>query len=191
MNINIQTIDDLTGIAEELDWTAHLHYSEGQLSIEFEKYSPAGEDFIFSVQASTPSADVPVETLEQVCDEVAAYSAHFDTEEHIKMLLDAKAGGFAGVPCTKELVEDADAIQQMLRELAEALVYGWLGEKRTYEVTIERTGVAFVRAVSVETAMNIADRLTTDEISWSDDWSPTDATEAEDYDGTPYTEPSF
>lgn len=65
------------------------------------------------------------------------------------------------------------------------------GEKQIYEVTIGRTGVVFVQAESAADAMELADHLTTDEISWSDDWSPTDATENPDYDGAPYTEPSF
>ena len=60
-----------------------------------------------------------------------------------------------------------------------------------YQVTIARTGVVFVRAASESAAMELADRLKTDEVSWSDDWNPTDAMRVEDYGGIPYTEPSF
>ncbi len=60
-----------------------------------------------------------------------------------------------------------------------------------YQVTITRTGVVFVRAASESAAMELADHLKTDEVSWSDDWDATDAILAEDFDGVPYTEPSF
>lgn len=60
-----------------------------------------------------------------------------------------------------------------------------------YQVTIARAGVVFVRAASESAAMELADHLRTDEVSRSDDWSPTDAMRAEGYDGVPYTEPSF
>ena len=49
-------------------------------------------------------------------------SADFDTEEHIKMLIYAKDNGLSGVPSIRELVEDADAIRDMLKELAEAVM---------------------------------------------------------------------
>ena len=60
-----------------------------------------------------------------------------------------------------------------------------------YEVTIVRTGVVFVRASSAPAAMDLADHLTTDHVSWSDDWNPTDAEECKDYDGAVFEEPDF
>lgn len=60
-----------------------------------------------------------------------------------------------------------------------------------YEVTISRSGVVFVSADSAAAAMELADHLTTEHISWSDDWTPTDAKEHADYDGTVFTEPDF
>lgn len=44
-----------------------------------------------------------------------------------------------------------------------------------YCVTIVRTGCIFVEADSEAKAIDIADHQLTDTISWSDDWSPTDA----------------
>ena len=43
----------------------------------------------------------------------------FDTAEHVKILLDAKAGGFRGVPDEEVLVEDAEEILLMYKELAD------------------------------------------------------------------------
>lgn len=62
---------------------------------------------------------------------------------------------------------------------------------KIYEVTITRTGVAFVKTESEQQAISIADHLTTDEISWSDDWFATDATIMDKCDGVVYTDPSY
>lgn len=61
-----------------------------------------------------------------------------------------------------------------------------------YCVTVTRTGCVFVEAESEEEAMNIADHLTTETISWSDDWSPTDCEEDDSLDDEAYiTQPQF
>lgn len=93
-------------ICESLDWSVT---ADGDGNIELEKYSPAGEDFIITVGE------------ENFVDNVKAYAASFDQEEHIEMWISARRSGTRGVPSAKELVEDAQAIDDMLRELACAL----------------------------------------------------------------------
>lgn len=93
-------------ICERLDWRVT---SDGYGNIELEKYSPAGEDFIITVGE------------EGFLDNVKAYSASFDKDEHIEMWIEARRSGTRGVPSARELVEDAQAIDDMLRELACAL----------------------------------------------------------------------
>lgn len=93
-------------ICEKLDWRVT---SDGDGNIELEKYSPAGEDFIITFGE------------ENFVDNVKAYAASFDQEEHIEMWVEAKRNKVANVPSIKELVEDAQAIDDMLRELACAL----------------------------------------------------------------------
>ena len=78
-------------------------------TVELEKYSPAGEDFIITVNA------------EDFAREVERYADDFDVDDHIAMWIEAKKNGTAGVPSTRELVHDAEDIQEMLNELAEAL----------------------------------------------------------------------
>lgn len=94
--------------ADELEWSVHI---DGDYW-EFEKYSPAGEDFIFSVT---------VEDVKNVWREVRQYANDFDTEEHIEMWVEAKKNLVSGIPSIRRLVEDADAIDEMLDELADAL----------------------------------------------------------------------
>lgn len=92
-------------ICEDLDWRV-TECDDG--TIELQKYSPAGEDFLFSVEAKG------------FCREVLEYAADFDVDEHVEMWLPSR--GKRGVPSTaRELVEDAEAIDKMLDELADAL----------------------------------------------------------------------
>lgn len=93
-------------ICERLDWSVH---EDDDGTIELEKYSPAGEDFIFTVSA------------ENFVDDVKEYAADFDPEDHIAMWIIAKQNGARGVPSARELVHDAEDIDKMLQELAAAL----------------------------------------------------------------------
>ena len=93
-------------ICESLDWYI---VSEENGCIELEKYSPAGEDFIMTVPAKS------------FVREVQEYASDFDVDDHIEMWIEARHNGVQGVPNTRVLVEDADAIQDMLDELAESL----------------------------------------------------------------------
>lgn len=93
-------------ICERLGWRV---MDDGDGNIELEKYSPAGEDFSFTVSE------------ESFVENVKEYAAHFDQEEHIEMWVEARRSGTRGVPSIKELAKDAEDIDAMLKELAEAL----------------------------------------------------------------------
>ena len=95
----------LVSKAEELGWKVNIDEN----CWEFQKYSPAGEDFWLSISG------------EDVVDELLEYYEEFDTEDHVMGLMEAKKNGFRGVPSLKELVEDADAIEKMIEELYDAL----------------------------------------------------------------------
>lgn len=89
------------------DWAVSSYTGDGR--VELEKYSPAGEDFIMCLEVKNfPEA-------------VAEYAAGFDIDEHIEMWIEAKKNGTRGVPSTRELVHDAEAIYKMLQELSAAL----------------------------------------------------------------------
>lgn len=88
---------------EELDWSCKDTGSD----VELENWSPAGEDLIIYVDKGQWVADL-FDNYE-----------NFDTAEHVKFLLDAKAHGFRGVPDEEVLVEDAEEILLMYKELAD------------------------------------------------------------------------
>ena len=92
-------------VCERLDWSVH-EYKDG--SVDVAKQSPAGEDFSFGVSS------------ENFVEEVKMYAAYFDVDEHVELWVNGR--GKNGVPSRiRERVEDAEAIDKMLQELAAAL----------------------------------------------------------------------
>ena len=100
MNTNLE---NLFAYIETLGWNV---YRDGDGSVELYQFSPAGEDFGFTVSESN------------LIEDVKDYAESFDSEEHAAMWYDAGQSGVRGVPSLHELVEDAESIQEMLNELA-------------------------------------------------------------------------
>ena len=98
-------LNKIIEVSETLDWTI----VDDGYTVTFSRYSPAGEDFSFAVDK------------ENIIEEVKKYSAYFDIDEHIEMWIEAKRNGVSGIPSTRELVYDAEDIDDMLKELAAAL----------------------------------------------------------------------
>lgn len=99
-------------IANAFGW--YVDWSEdniaGAKTVDFRKYSPAGEDFLFTVWYTRVS---------EIPDKVVEYYEGFDADEHV--MLWSHSAGRNGVPRLRELIEDADAIEEMIRQLAVAL----------------------------------------------------------------------
>ena len=92
-------------ICESLGWRV-IECDGG--TYELEKWSPAGEDIIFDVEAGN------------LAKGVREYADDFDVDDHVELWIEGR--GKRGVPSTvRELLEDAEAIAAMLKELAEAL----------------------------------------------------------------------
>ena len=75
-------MDALIDAAELLDWSVHIYDDY----IEFEKYSPAGEDFIFTITGNDEA---------RVAEQVREYAYDFDPDEHAEMWVESrgKRGG--------------------------------------------------------------------------------------------------
>lgn len=102
--VTLNLTDEFTELCENLDWYVKVYETE----IEFEKYSPEGEDFLFYVSPF----DIPAE--------VQRYAEDFDADEHAEMWIECR--GKRGVPSSIwDLINDADAIQKMLTELSEQI----------------------------------------------------------------------
>ena len=100
MNTNLE---NLFAYIETLGWNV---YCGDDGYVELYQFSPAGEDFGFTVSESN------------LIEDVKDYAESFDSEAHAAMWYDAGQSGVRGVPSLHELVEDADAIQEMLNDLA-------------------------------------------------------------------------
>lgn len=103
----------------------------------------------------------------------------------------SRALKFGTLPMNKDLTLPESELLKFYTPLEEHVTDDCPENRDIYEVTIVRTGVVFVRAPSAAAAMNLADHLTTDHVSWSDDWNPTDAEACKDYDGAVFEEPDF
>lgn len=94
-------------ILEENDWSISSYIDDGR--VELQKYSPAGEDFYIVVE------------VENFPEAVREYAINFDADDHAEMWIEAR-GKVSGVPDSiRALIEDAEEIQEMLNELADAL----------------------------------------------------------------------
>ena len=96
-------IKNLLAYIESLGWNV---YCDGDGWVELSQFSSAGEDFSFTVSANN------------LIEDVKDYAESFDSEEHAAMWYDAGKRGVRCVPSLHTLVEDADAIQEMLDDLA-------------------------------------------------------------------------
>lgn len=95
--------EEMIEICGQLGWTV---YACGNGDLELRKMSPAGEDFSFCVAANN------------FVENVRGYASSFNVTEHVKMWLNARP---CGQPDAKGLINDAEAIERMLIDLAEAL----------------------------------------------------------------------
>lgn len=103
--------------AEELDWTVRVYeetYHGERTYAELYKYSPAGEDFSMVIDFDKENqADTFLEDLDRYLD-------GYDADEHAEMWLESRGKG--GCPSSlRELLDDAEAIEEMIRELRTAL----------------------------------------------------------------------
>ena len=94
-------------VLEKHEWAVSSYTDDGR--VEIEKYSPAGEDFLICVED------------ENFPDAVMEYYESFDVDDHIDMWVEARRNGVSGIPSTRRLAIDAEAIDEMLKELAYAL----------------------------------------------------------------------
>lgn len=104
--------------AEELDWSYEVYAEsdrdETRTYAEMEKYSPAGEDFLMNIFFE------PDNQAETFLKNLWEYADDFDVDEHVEMWLPSRGKG--GCPSTaRELVEDAEAIVEMIKELYGAM----------------------------------------------------------------------
>ena len=109
-------------IAERNGWQADCYYVENETKVcfSFEKYSPAGQDFYFSV--SVPNEDDEDIFYDNVADAIYEYWEGFDVSYETYIWLDETGHGMNGAPENmKDLYEDMEACETMVHDLWLAL----------------------------------------------------------------------
>lgn len=102
----IETLESMDISVSSIDEQGEEFYCE----LEF--YSPAGEDFIFTVWFDG--------TPEDFAEQFAANAEEFDPDEHAAEWVGGR--GTRGIPANvRELIDDAEAIKEILMETAERL----------------------------------------------------------------------
>ena len=112
--------DKYLEILEKQDWAVSSYTDDGR--VELEKCSPAGEDFSMRVN------------VENFPEAVMECYENFDIDDHVEMRIEARKNGVNGVPPTRTLVADAEAIDAMLEHLAYALVNTEVPEQSAWYV---------------------------------------------------------
>lgn len=85
---------------------------DGEYYADMEKYSPAGEDYVFTVWFNGFDTDF----IEKVCE----YADEYDADDHAADLVQYRGQG--GVPnSVREIIDDAEEIGTMLSDLADEL----------------------------------------------------------------------
>lgn len=107
-----EILEKVIDCAEGIDW--NFNFYEDDNRFEFFKYSPAGQDFNFAVEA---------ESLEELVDEIDKYGEDFDCSEHAYAWLDNTGHGKNGAPYDmKDVYEDMEACVDMMKELHVSLL---------------------------------------------------------------------
>ena len=101
-DVKIDIGERIKRICEKYDWCVS---EEGDNMLYISRYTPAGEDFGFSVDAGN------------AISEIKDYAYHFDVDEHVKMWVTSGCD----TPNIRALLEDAEWIDEELQKLARAL----------------------------------------------------------------------
>lgn len=100
---------ELQDVIENEGWSVEKGFNNGEW--ELSKFSPAGEDFSFTVEHKGDP--------ERAVNEISDYAFNFDEDEHSAPLIEIR--GTCGVPDSiLVLAQDAKDIRLMLRELERA-----------------------------------------------------------------------
>lgn len=108
--MNKKNINKVTNISESLNWSITVDGNE----FEFEKWSPAGQDFCMSITA---------DNMDDLIDKLYERYENYDPSEEAYLWLDEFGHGKNGAPYDmKDVYEDMEACQEMILELHDAIV---------------------------------------------------------------------
>lgn len=117
-------------IAEREGWAVSHTVCQGEISFEFSKLSPAGQDFYFTRDVDYEDDEDYV--FSELRDAVYRYWENFDVCEETYIWLDNTGHGMNGAPeDMKDLYEDMQACEDMIHDL-------WLALEGKEKTTTEK-----------------------------------------------------
>lgn len=117
---SMKTLEQLITIAEELGWKVTSDTSDGIVEYDFQKYSPAGQDFSMNIRANQ-SKGQPA-TAENLEENLRAYADAFDPIEEADLWRGPDGKGKNGAP---ENYEDIIADMQVMKDEMLSLHDAW------------------------------------------------------------------
>ena len=107
--MNKNDIDRINKVAENLEWNLNINNKD----FTFSQFSPAGQDFNVEVSANN---------LQELSKKLNEYFENYDISYEAYLWLDNTGHGINGSPYDmRDLYEDMEACQKMLKELSEAI----------------------------------------------------------------------
>lgn len=113
--IRNENLEELLDTAEEMGWSYRIYKEDSDRAyVEMKKSSPVGGDFSIEVDFIEESEII------SFLDDLYDVYASFDVDEYVDLY--ASQRGENGVPGTyRELLEDAESIEEMIKELYDSL----------------------------------------------------------------------
>ena len=90
-----------------------------EITLYMQGDNPEGEDWCVTLTIYNPKTKT--ELIESVYNEVRDYYNTFDIEENVRLMLEAKANGFSGVPGVVDLVHNEEYKENALDEFSTKL----------------------------------------------------------------------
>ena len=108
------TLKDVYKVIENKGWDIHDFEQDGEICLEISQYSPAGENFFFTIFFDG--------TISDLKHNISDYVYSFDRDEHVRMHLGMWGNDTSGLPSISVLVENAKDIETSLEELSRKVI---------------------------------------------------------------------
>lgn len=112
-----KTQEKLEEIIKDTEWSARVSQNGGfaETYVEFETYSPAGEDFIASIVISGKP------TVKKIAAEFQDYIEYYNPVAEALLWVDSEGHGKNGAPDLEELIADKKYMKQEMLDLYNAI----------------------------------------------------------------------
>ena len=110
----------LDEVSEGTDFSFRIDVERnGEITLYMQGDNPENEDWCETLNIGNPKTKA--ELIENLYTEVTNAYEYFDIEENVRLMLEAKANGFSGVPGVVDLVRNEEYKENALHEFSNKL----------------------------------------------------------------------